>query len=67
MDQSPEQSSQPTPQERAAAQATETEALNGYLQGRVLGLNVEIQRRDARIAELEQRLAQADLEPENQS
>lgn len=57
MNQSPEQDAPEDRARLAHAQAVETAALNDYLQNRVLALNVEVQRRDARIAELETELA----------
>lgn len=61
MNQSPEQIAM-SPEDRAlmeAAQTNEVQALNEYLQNRVLVLNVEVRRRDARIAELEAEVASA--------
>lgn len=51
----------------AAAKHSEVQALNEYLQSRVLVLNVEVRRRDQRIADLEHQVAsltRAASEPE---
>lgn len=55
-----QQHQQPSPEDQAymtQAKEDEVTALSEYLQNRVLFLNVEVRRRDARIRELEQALA----------
>ena len=65
----PQQQPQPmSPEDQAIlakAKEDEVTALSEYLQNRVLFLNVEVRRRDARIAELEAVLAETSPSPED--